>query len=262
MKKINFTKMVAAGNDFIVIKSGSGSIPELARKMCARVYGAGADGLLLIERSKKADIRMRIFNSDGTEAEMCGNGARCAALYSGKRSADIETKAGIIRSRVDGNNVKINLTTPKDIKLDIPIKVEGRRLKVNFLDTGVPHCVIFVEGLDIIDMVAIGRRVRYHKQFAPRGTNVDFVEILSNDSISIRTYERGVEDETLACGTGSVASAVVSAIKLKKEGNVKINVLTAGKEVLKVYLKRQAGRVDDVWLEGKVKKVYEGVYNV
>jgi diaminopimelate epimerase len=260
MPKVNFTKMVASGNDFVVISGDKLSAircPLYAKKMCDRKYGIGADGLLVLGKSRIADIRMRIFNADGSEAEMCGNGARCAALYAGKKSVDIETKAGIIESKVDGNNVKIKLTDPHGLRLDIPIKVNDRILKVNFINTGVPHTVIFVEGLDKIDVFKLGRQIRYHRHFAPRGTNVNFVEVLNSASVKVRTYERGVEDETLACGTGSVASALVYAICYMPYAN-SINVLTKGGEVLRVYFKRKDNKIQDVWLEGKARISYKG----
>ncbi|MDP2941715.1 MAG: diaminopimelate epimerase [Candidatus Omnitrophota bacterium] len=233
MKAIKFTKMVASGNDFVVIQGqceAKRSLPEgdkatshklLARKICDRKYGVGADGLLLLEKSKVADVRMRIFNADGSEAEMCGNGARCVALYvshkvtrSQGHKLRIETRAGVIAAEVKKEQVKIKLTDPRNIKLDIPIKVGNRNIKVNFINTGVPHTVVFVEGLEKISVPALGRQIRFHRCFASAGTNVDFVEAISNDSIQVRTYERGVEDETLACGTGSVASALVFALTM------------------------------------------------
>ena len=234
MRKIDFVKAVASGNDFIILnyQLPITNYQLLAKKICDRKYGIGADGLLVLEKSKIADVRMRIFNPDGSEAQMCGNGARCVAFYfkskisrqksrdpdisSGKNQKSkisIETKAGIIDSEVRGFNVKIKLTNPKDIKLNIPLKINNRILKVNFINTGVPHTVIFVEGLDKIDVVNLGRIIRYHKKFMPQGTNVDFVEIKDDENIRIRTYERGVEDETLSCGTGAVASAIISNIK-------------------------------------------------
>jgi diaminopimelate epimerase len=201
---------------------------------------------------------MRIFNPDGSEPQMCGNGARCAALYLGKNKASIETKAGIIKTQVKGENVKIKLTEPKNIKLDIPIRVNNRNLKVNFIDTGVPHTVIFVEGLDKIDVFNLGRDIRYHKQFAPRGANVNFIEVAGKNAIAIRTYERGVEDETLACGTGSVAAALIFALKANS-GN-KICVRTKSGEILTVYFKRVANKFSDVWLEGKARIVFKGEF--
>ncbi len=264
MPKINFTKMVASGNDFVVIenshKSGAISHNSLAKKICDRKYGVGADGLLVLEKSKIADLRMRIFKPDGSEAQMCGNGARCSVLYVGRRGAKLETKAGIIESGLKGDNVKIKLTDPAHIKLDIPIKVNKRNLRANFIDTGVPHAVIFVEGLDEVHVSEIGRAIRNHKEFSPRGTNVDFVETLGKDLIAIRTYERGVEDETLACGTGSVASALIFVLKTDT-GN-KINVCTKSREILKVYFKKVNNRFKNVWLEGKARIVYKGVYYV
>jgi len=265
MNKINFTKLVASGNDFVLIdrlpRIGC-RLSELAKKICDRKFGIGADGLLLLEKSKKADVKMRIFNADGSEAEMCGNGARCTALYLGKKKGALETKAGIIKTETNKDSVSIKLTDPKNIKLDIPLAMGARILRVNFVDTGVPHCVIFVDGIDKIDVVGLGREIRYHEQFSPRGTNVNFVELLDDDSIRIRTYERGVEDETLACGTGSTASAVISGIKMNKTGNIKIDVLTQGKEILKVYFKRRGSIVSDTWLEGKAKIVYKGECHV
>ncbi|MCK9604044.1 MAG: diaminopimelate epimerase [Candidatus Omnitrophica bacterium] len=261
MRKINFTKMVASGNDFVVIKGiKSRAYAPLAKKMCDRKFGIGADGLLVLENSKTADIRMRIFNADGSEAEMCGNGARCVSLYSGRKNVSLETRAGIILSEVAQDNVRIRLTEPKDIKLDIPIKVNNRNIKVSFINTGVPHAVIFVQGLDKIDVDGIGRSIRYHRKFAPRGTNVDFVEILDRGSLKIRTYERGVESETLACGTGTVASALVFASKSKSINKVKVH--TAGKEILTVYFKQVKNKFSDVWLEGRAKIVYQGEYYV
>lgn len=278
MHKINFTKMVASGNDFVVINSSPQSTvhsPQiLAKKICDRKFGVGADGLLLLEKSKIADVRMRIFNADGSEAEMCANGARCVALWAKSKVTNIETKAGTIESSVNGDNVKIKLTDPKNVRLDIPIKINNRPLRVNFINTGVPHAVIFVEGLDKIDVVNIGRQIRYHHKFAPRGTNVDFVEVLKDNSIKIRTYERGVEDETLACGTGAVASALITNYELCRRWRhpairrwritsyAKFNAQTKSGEILKVYFEKVGNNFRNVWLEGIARIVYKGEYNV
>jgi len=283
MRKINFTKMVASGNDFIILKSLDSrafGLRELAIKICDRKYGVGADGMLLLEKSKRADIRMRIFNADGSEAEMCGNGARCAALYANSQlptpnsQLEIETKAGIIAAKVQGDNVKIKLTEPKDLKLNIPIKVNSRLLRVNFINTGVPHAVIFSEGLDEIDVFNLGRAIRFHQKFSPAGANVDFVEVLGTNSLAIRTYERGVEDETLACGTGSVAAALIFSAQLSlptrqaglpagEAGAIsyqQFNVHTKSKEILKVYFDKISNSFKNVWLEGRAKIVYKGEY--
>ena len=267
MGKINFTKMVASGNDFVITElkiknSKLKNLRDLAKNICDRKYGVGADGLLLLEKTKKADIKMRIFNADGSEAAMCGNGARCVALWSKSKVLTIETKAGIIESALNGDNVKIKLTDPQGIKLSIPIKVNNRLLKVNFINTGVPHAVIFAQGLDKIDAVNLGRQIRFHKRFAPKGTNVDFVEFLNENSLKIRTYERGVEDETLACGTGSVAVALISVMRYALSTIRKINIYTRSGEILRVYFKRDKDKFSDVWLEGKAKIVHKGEYYV
>jgi len=287
--------MVASGNDFVIVDSGfrvqgSGFRRQgtgyslLARNICDRKYGVGADGLLVLKKSKL--VNMRIFNADGSEAEMCGNGARCAAYYirskvEGRRSkvkietragiieaevsdktVKIKTKAGIIEAVVSVDNVKIRLTDPKDLRLNIPLKLGSRVIKVNFINSGVPHAVVFVEGMDKIDVFNLGRAIRNHKEFAPRGTNVDFVEVLGNDTIKVRTYERGVEDETLACGTGSVASALVASLKSPDISHRKIDVQTKSGEVLKVYFDRAGCNFKNVWLEGKAQVVYKGEFIV
>lgn len=264
--------MVATGNDFVVVekKSQKLNFKKLALKLCDRKFGLGADGLLILDKSKSVDIRMRIFNADGSEAKMCGNGARCVALYTSRRIAknksriSIETQAGVIVSEVAGDNVKIKLTEPKNLKLDLPVKVGARTLRVNFINTGVPHAVIFTEGLDKISVFNLGRQIRHHRAFVPAGTNVDFVEALSNRSINLRTYERGVEDETLACGTGAVASALVFSLKTKKiiSGRYAVDVKTRSGQMLKVYFEKINDKFTNTWLQGQAKIVAEGVYYV
>jgi diaminopimelate epimerase len=278
MQELKFTKMVASGNDFVVIESHQVSLPakqarkspsrqSLAKNICDRKYGIGADGLLLLEKSNEADIRMRIFNADGSEAEMCGNGARCVAYWLSVRRSraqgvgqTIETKAGIIHSQVQKEEVKIKLTDPMGLKLEFPLRINNRWLQVNFINTGVPHAVIFVQGLKKINVFEIGRGIRYHKSFAPWGTNVNFIEVLSQDTINIRTYERGVEDETLACGTGSVASALIFALKTRAPS--KINVLTQSGEILRVYFDKRGSQFSQVWLGGRARFVAEGKFFV
>ena len=268
MTKIAFTKVVASGNDFVIIEN---NYPLLARQICGRKFGIGADGLLLLEKSKKADVRMRVFNADGSEAEMCGNGARATALYWARKSTKtqarkkqltIETKAGIIEARVTKDTVKIKLTDPKEYQKKIPLVIRGRKLKANFINTGVPHTIIFVQGIEQIDVPDIGRELRYHKYFSPAGTNVNFAEMINNNTLKVRTYERGVENETLACGTGSAASAIVFSLQSQVSGQRKINVITQGKETLKVYFKKDADSISDVWLEGKAKIVCKGEFYV
>jgi diaminopimelate epimerase len=257
MRKIKFTKMVGSGNDFIIVSGKlSGNLPNLARILCDRKFGIGADGLLLLDKCKNADLRMRIFNADGSEAEMCGNGARCAAFFNAKPKARLQTLAGIINTQLSGNQAKVQLTDPKSIKLDIPLTVNGRRILVNFINTGVPHAVIFVSGLEDMDVTRLGRIIRNHQLFSPCGTNVNLVEEKGKNLIQIRTYERGVEDETLACGTGSTAAALILALKNNLDGLIKVK--TQGGEILKVSFQKKNGKFSQVWLEGPVRIVYKG----
>ncbi len=264
MSAIKFTKAVASGNDFIIIENYHNHLPKLARNFCDRKCGIGADGLLVLEKSSKADFKMRIFNPDGSEAEMCGNGLRCAALFNNMKR--VETKAGILEAEVKGGQVKVKMTQPKDIKLNIALKINDRNIKVNFINTGVPHAVIFVEGLNKIDVKNIGEKIRFHQKFMPKGANVDFVEIINDNNIKVRTYERGVEDETLACGTGAVASAIISIISAKRKAQSAkqyvINVHTKSKEELKVYFTFKNNKISDVYLRGQAKIVYQGSINI
>ncbi len=280
MSIVNFTKMQGSGNDFIVLdgKAFSSVVrrPSSVVKLCDRKFGVGADGILLLERSQKADVRMRIFNADGSEAQMCGNGARCAALYLSHQSSvrgrqpktkklKLETKAGMINAEVRGNSVKINLTDPVDIRLDLTVKISGKNYEVDFIDTGVPHAVVEIKGLDKVPVRELGRLIRHHGLFRPVGTNVDFVNVVDRDHILVRTYERGVEDETLACGTGSVASAIITTLNsravirgLGKNTGHKVFVKTKGGEDLIVYFKVLKKKVTDVWLEGRAEIVFTG----
>ncbi|MFH0771346.1 MAG: diaminopimelate epimerase [Candidatus Omnitrophota bacterium] len=267
MKTINFTKMTASGNDFVIIdntKLPAVRNPQVfAKKICDRQYGVGADGLLILEKSKIADFRMRIINADGTEAEMCGNGARCAALYAKENSisADqmrIDTLAGNIEAKVLGDKIRLKMSEPKDFDLDFAITIEGKNYRTSFVNTGVPHAVIFVEHLDSWDVRRLGKTIRFHKRFAPTGANVDFVEVKKTNFIKVRTYERGVENETLACGTGVVASAIISSISKRLKSP--ITCLTKGGKKLKVYFKRTGRDFQDLFLEGDAKVVFKGEY--
>ena len=305
MQKIDFVKTVASGNDFIIIDATRYPLPptrlsyrKLAKKLCERKFGIGADGLLVVEPSQKADFRMRIFNPDGSEAEMCGNGARCVALWATQQIANqkpeirIETKAGIIHATrftftplnprhnvgerqkplfngasASRQRIRIKMPQPKNLKLDIPVKIDKKTISVNFVKVGVPHTVVFVKNLEKIDVQGLGKKIREYQEFQPQGTNVNFVQVLDKDSIRIRTYERGVEQETLSCGTGSVAAALIANSTVSgvattvahakwQIANSKISVHTQG-EILKVYFDKQ---LKDIYLEGEARIVYEGTY--
>ncbi|MFH0764628.1 MAG: diaminopimelate epimerase [Candidatus Omnitrophota bacterium] len=266
MKKILFTKAVATGNDFIIVDNRLGEIganlSAAAKKLCDRKQGIGADGLLVLESSKKCDFKMRIFNPDGSEAEMCGNGSRCIALYAAKvkiakPDMTIEAVAGILNAGVKDDVVKVKLTDPKDIKWNFCLEIGRCPYKVSFVNTGVPHVIHFTEDLDKIDVKNLGSHIRRHGEFSPDGTNADFVKVVDKHNIKVRTYERGVEDETLACGTGAVASAIISAEVEKMPSPVTVH--TQSGERIKVYFETIGGNFRNVYLEGGAKLVYEGV---
>lgn len=264
MKAVSFSKKAAAGNDFILVDNRGQIIvsgAQAARKLCNRKFSVGADGLILLERSKKADTRMRIFNPDGSEAEMCGNGVRCLAKYAFQRKIaksphTIETLAGSIEARVTGEVVRARMVRPAGLRLHVPISVNGSVHDLHLIDTGVPHVVVLTKNLSQTDVDRLGKDLRKHGAFAPRGTNVNFISIGPGASIEIRTYERGVEAETLACGTGSTAAALVAAALKGLKSPVMVR--TRGGETLKVTFKKINGSFDDVYLEGKVADCFEG----
>jgi diaminopimelate epimerase len=263
--KIPFIKMSGSGNDFILIDHrkpilAEDQMKEFARKVCRRRISVGADGLILIEKSEKADFKWRFFNADGSEAEMCGNGGRCAARFAWLKgiagpSLAFETLAGILSAQVDGKRVKLELTQPYGLKLDETIAIEGKEQILSSVNTGVPHAVFFLENLEGVDVIRMGRAIRYHPHFAPNGTNANFVRVENKSRLSVRTYERGVEDETLACGTGAVASALIAAFK----GLVKspVSIKTSGGEVLTVHFEIEGRKVKKVFFEGDVHIIYE-----
>jgi len=203
---VRFVKMHGAGNDFVLFDDRDGRFPRsrgAVAALSARQTGIGCEGVILVQTSEQADFRMRFFNPDGSEAELCGNGARCVAAFAreiGAAKADhmrFETLAGRIEAEIVGEiRVKVRMPDPKDLRTD-------------FVNSGVPHRIVPVDDLDGADVAGEGRRIRYSDEFAPAGTNVDFVRYQAPHAAFIRTYERGVEAETGACGTGSVAAAVV-----------------------------------------------------
>ena len=215
---LRFTKMNGAGNDFILIDNRAGEI-DLDRSqiahLCNRHRGIGADGVLLLELpANRADFRMRYFNADGGEAEMCGNGARCFARFANRVAGangkiSFETQAGVISAELTGNLVTLRMTEPTDLRLNVKLPVGNENKTVHFINSGVPHVVIPVAEIENVDVRLEGAAIRHHKMFSPNGANVNFIEKRESNKIAIRTYERGVENETLACGTGIVASALI-----------------------------------------------------
>jgi len=259
--------MVASGNDFVVVDNRRGIVKDanaFARQICRPHQGIGADGVLLFESSKKANFKMRILNLDGSEAAACGNGFRCIALYAHevlKYSSlmNFESGSGRIEAQVGSqNSVKVQLVKPRIFEMDGIMEVQKHRLHYSFLDTGVPHVVVFVKDLEKAEVVEVGRAIRNHTHFQPFGTNVNFVEAHGKKEITVRTYERGVESETLACGTGSTASAIVSVLKGSAESPV--NVLTRGGEKLRIEIRKKGQEITKVFLEGQAQFVYKGDY--
>ncbi len=261
--------MSGSGNDFIIIDNRSGFIGEsdgakLARQLCRRKVSVGADGLILIEtpRLSGTDFRWRFYNADGSEAEMCGNGGRCAARFAyvhklAGPKVVFETIAGLVRAEVTDHQVKLEMVPPQDLRMDIKLLTHQGEYVVHFINTGVPHVVHFVSDLDKINVPDLGRIFRFHGDFQPAGTNANFVQVLAKQEIAIRTYERGVEDETLACGTGSVAAAITASVKHGVLSPVRVH--TRGKEVLNVYFKSGPEGISEVFLEGESKIIYEGL---
>jgi len=292
---IPFVKMVAAGNDFLLVDVLHHALQPLARRwpavsraLCDRHQGIGADGLLVLERSRKASVRMRVFNSDGSEAQMCGNGARCVArlvsewparrrgLRISSPEVTIETAAGTLSAVVAKGRIRMRWPDPTDVRLDMTLTVNGEQLNAACVNTGVPHAVVSVSALETVDVNRVGRLLRHHEAFGPRGTNVDFIQTEARDPsrLRVRTYERGVEGETLACGTGVVASAAIHALqqdaaaRQQRHANGRtrayhVDVETRSGEVMTVALtvvaEGDGRRVRELTLDGTARHICDGV---
>jgi diaminopimelate epimerase len=272
MKKIPFYKMSGSGNDFILIDNRRGilknfkgrKLNRFAAAVCTHRMSVGGDGLILIERAanpREAHFRWRLFNADGTEAELSGNGGRCAARFAYlKKIAPakmvFETLAGPIRAEIKGTHVKIQMPTPQSLQLDVKIPVRDKTYIGHFLNTGVPHTVLFVDDPAAIDLVPLGRTIRHHELFQPAGTNVNFATIKNPRRIQMRTYERGVEDETLACGTGAVAAALIAGAL--GQGRSPMTLRQQSGMALHVYYRWDGRTFSDVFLEGDARVVYAG----
>jgi diaminopimelate epimerase len=269
---ISFTKMSGTGNDFIVMDHRRALIavseqPDFAKKVCRRMFSVGADGLILIEESGTADFSWRFYNADGSVAEMCGNGARCAARYAFMNKIagpkmTFATLAGIIEAEVleESETVRLRMTPPSDFRLGLKLGLGGIEREVFFVNTGVPHAVIFVDD-DDTPIKEWGREVRYHPLFQPAGSNANFVRNLKGGEIQVRTYERGVEDETRACGTGAVASALMAAVLGRAKSPVRC--ITSGGETLTVLFDLKEGpEADNVFLQGPARVIYQGELTV
>ena len=268
MNKIPFMKLSGAGNDFVIINnlsqvvdSTDSEFMNFVTKVCQRRMSVGADGVLLVEPNEDVDFRMRYFNADGGEVETCGNGARCISKFAylnGIVSKQMRflTNVGIYEAEIVGNNVKVGMSDPTDIRINVPLRLEEGVHDVGFVNSGVPHVVFFVDDLETTDVFDLGQQTRYHDDFKPAGTNANFINIYSQELIEIRTYERGVENETLACGTGSIASAIVSA----SLGKVKspVSVKTASGVILKIHFDLENDAAKNVYLEGDARVIFAG----
>ena len=262
---LTFTKMNGAGNDFVVLDNRDGKLAldkaQIAR-LCDRHRGIGADGLLAVEPAENgADFRMRYYNSDGGEAEMCGNGARCFARFAqrvSRKKGDIsfETQSGVIRAKFLGELVQVQMSEPHSLHLSETVEAAGEKLTVHSVNTGVPHAVVFVNDLENVEIRKLGAALRYHPHFAPKGTNANFVEQLDPQTIAIRTYERGVEDETLACGTGMVACGLIYHELTGAASPVQVRV--HGGDTLEIGFQDEGARYREVTLTGPADFAFEG----
>jgi len=263
---IEFTKMSGTGNDFILIDHRTPfldreEMPAFAKAVCERRVSVGADGLFFIENSTTADFRWQFLNADGSWAEMCGNGARCAARYAHDRGIAparmrFETVAGIIEAEVTGQSVKLKMTAPTGLHLEEKVALNGQEQVVHSLNTGVPHAVLFMDNIQQTPVQEWGRVIRFHEHFQPAGTNVNFVQQQGDNGLIVRTYERGVEGETLACGTGAVASAIIAGLLGKVRPPV--TVTTSGGEELIIHYSLAGQEISGVYLEGPAHFIYEG----
>ena len=258
--------MNGAGNDFVLIDNRDRKIKltrDQIRQLCHRQRGVGADGLFLLGpcASGKADWAWEFYNSDGSVADMCGNGARCFARFIQRQAGangqtTFETGAGVITASFHGQRVTVNLTKPKDLRLDQKLSLSGGNVVAHSLNTGVPHAVLFVPDADKAMVQQWGAELRHHSHFVPKGTNVNFVQVLGPNFIRVRTYERGVEGETLACGTGVTASALISSQVYQHRSPVKVQV--QGGDLLEVSFTEAAGEFSDVKLTGPADFVFDG----
>lgn len=266
MKHIEFFKASGSGNDFIIIDNRDKVVDEknlktFIEKICRRKMSVGADGLILVEHSDSVDFKWQFFNSDGSRPEMCGNGARCVARFAylnkiAGSKMSFETIAGIVSAEVKNDRVKIKMMDPADLKIDYTLELKNGPLSLSSVNTGVPHVVVVTDSLDDVEVVKLGSEIRFHERYAPSGTNANFICLQKDGTVAIRTYERGVEDETLACGTGAVAAAIVTAFKFEAKSPVKVITKSGGS--LYIYYKEINGKYSDIYLEGDARIIYKG----
>ena len=284
MEKVKFVKMTGAGNDFIIIDSdNNGSLTNIIgniKNLCDRKYGIGADGVITISNSNDYDFLMEYFNADGSTGSLCGNGARCAIKYAEDSKRVTDSKVKFLSNGVEysgnifpGGKYRLNLNPPKDMKINMMVDIFSNKFDYDFIDTGSPHVIInidklkktvlnkeiFFNNLNDFPVFKLGREIRNHKNFYPSGTNVNFIKINEN-KIFIRTYERGVENETLACGTGSAAAALIAGIHYKLVPPV--SLITHGGEELIVDFEMEDEKFHEISLTGPAITVFSGEFSL
>lgn len=270
---MDFTKIQGAGNDFIIIENfdlmyDKDTLKKIAKVLCQRKKSIGADGLMVVQKSENGcDFKLSIYNSDGSEAEMCGNGARCIARYAyehnfAKETMKIETMAGVVEAkRINKRLYKIKLNNPSVINLKCKLNIDNRDFDCAYVELGnpgIPHAVVRLDELDSIDedsLIKLGRKIRYCDIFR-KGANVNFCKVLSDDTVLLKTYERGVEDLTLACGTGSGSTSIALMLKNRIKSH-SVKLLVPGGE-LKVDVELENGVVNAVYLTGDTNIIAVG----
>lgn len=267
-KTFVFSKYSGCGNDFVIIDNRSNRFPtenpKYIQRLLDRRLGIGADGLILLESSALANFRMRIFNSDATEAEMCGNGIRCLLQFAAEHgfnfpSLTVETLAGNLLGKITPNGISIQMPNPTEIQLNKQLSLKNEISTICSLNTGVPHAILFVDDIEAVEVEKLGPEIRHHSFFNPKGSNVNWVQILNDHEIAIRTFERGVEGETLACGTGSTAAALAASMLYQL--NSPLNVRTKSNETLTIHFSKKNNKFHDVWMCGPAIKIFEGKWH-
>lgn len=275
MRKLHFIKTTGAGNDFVLVDNRESPTKLrwdlFAPAVCDRRFGVGADGLLVLETSPKATFAMKYFNADGSSGGMCGNGGRCAAAHvmagSGTREVSFDALGHVYHARDEGGLIYLEMRDVNSLRKNLKVRFMDKTVKTHYVDTGAPHAVVFAETLpeSLLTTVRhegireIGSAIRYSKTFAPGGTNVDFVTLVDPATISMRTYERGVEDETLACGTGAVASAIAASATTGMPSP--ISVITRSNETLTIHFRQKRDLYTHIELAGPAQKVFEGWFD-
>jgi diaminopimelate epimerase len=270
---IPFAKMSGAGNDFVLVDNRrlalKDDLSRFARIVSERRTGVGADGVLILQESSKADFLMKYYNSDGSYGAFCGNGGRCVARYAflngiSSKHVAFEALGYVYQAEVQETTVRLKMKEPKGEELGATLQYDGKFLRAHILDTGAPHVVVFLDenpvigstDLAMVDVAGLGREIRFSPRFGAQGTNVNFVVVNADGSLGLRTYERGVEGETLACGTGSVASALIASRVKGLHSPQKI--IPKSKEPLIVEFLSSAKGFADVFLEGNADIVFKG----